>query len=164
MNPDNNREHQQPEVQPQKPKTQPKLASFRQKLANLKNSYVEHALDRVPVKEITGDKVAETILKKLGNPLQERMGHDRYANPFDITNIITNLGYIGTWASTDYLKKFPEVYSATRQALFSLEQAGALESRDANEPNHHGETKYYRVVDIELLKDIIEKAKQAKKE
>lgn len=157
MNPDNNGEFPNREQQP-KSNIQARFTSFRQKLAGFKDAYVSNALERVPVEDISSDTVARTILEKLGNPMQERMGRGRHANPFDITSVITGLGYIGISHNTDYLKKFPEVYNATRQALFRLEQEGVLESHDFEEINSHGERKYYRVADENLLSETVKKA------
>ncbi len=161
MSPDGNTEKPNLIEKP-KPQTPTRTANFRQKLAGIAKATVDNLIvteKKVPVEEITTDKIADTILNKLGNPLQERMGQNRYANPFDITSVITELGYVGVWSNTDYLRKFPQVYNATRQALFTLEQEGVLESRDFEEPNVHGETKYYKVTDAQILSNFVTRAK-----
>lgn len=144
----------------EKPSRPSVLTLFRRKLAGAARSAAK-SLDetfaitnqRVPVEEINTQTVSEKILQNLGNPLQERLGGDRYANPFDITHVITQLGYVGMPSNTDYLKEFPGVYSATKQALWGLEQQGVLESEDLD-TNLHGESKYYRVVNQDLLEQM----------
>jgi len=158
MGPDSNKDIA-PRIIPEQKKDTPKtgrLASFRKSLSGTVKSLNETFAiteKKVPVEEIDTQTVAKTILNRLGNPLRERMGDDRYANPFDITSVIAELGYVGVLNSTDYLKKFPGVYNAVRQSLWGLEQAGVLESKDF-EPNSHGESKYYKVVDKHKLQTL----------
>jgi|SRR3990167_5654006 len=162
---EDDRELQQPTSE--RPSRQSTFTSFRRKLASAVRSTAK-SLDetfaitnpRVPIEEINTQTVAEKILQNLGNPLQERLGGDRYANPFDITSVITELGYVGILSSTDYLKKFPVVYSATKQALLGLEQQGVLESKDEDTTNSHGESKYYKVVNQDLLKQMASKEQE----
>lgn len=154
---DENKELKQPEPTGEKTSRLKSLNELRRKLANNAISGVKSlgetfaiTNERVPLEEINTQTVSERILK-LGNPLQERMENDRYANPFDITSVIAELGYIGMLNNMDYLKKFPGVYQAVRQSLWGLEQQGVLESRDL-ERNSHGESKYYKVINLDLLK------------
>lgn len=129
------------------------IASVRRVLTQAGNTLNETFAIRnkkVPIEEINEQKIAETILQKLGNPLRE----SRFANPFDITDVIANLGYIGVFNTTDYLKKFPDVYGKTKQALWSLEQDGIIESKHFDEPDMRGETIEYKVTDEKKLQSL----------
>lgn len=152
---DNSKElSQQPDLNTEQHLKPTRFTSIRRKLATAAKALDEtFAITnrKVPVEEINTQTVSEKILNNLGNPLRESMEEDHYANPFDITAVITELGYVEPWNNTDYLKKFPGVYGAVKQSLWGLEQQGVLESRDF-EPNSHNESKYYKVVDQNLLK------------
>lgn len=110
--------------------------------------------EKVPLEEINEHTVARVIDQSLGNPLQERVNGDRYANPFDIVSVITELGYIAPSSFADYMKKFPKEYQATRVALWNLHQQGVLDINDQEQSSPHSEIRYYKVVDSDLLNQI----------
>ncbi|PIR80098.1 MAG: hypothetical protein COU25_01925 [Candidatus Levybacteria bacterium CG10_big_fil_rev_8_21_14_0_10_35_13] len=106
---------------------------------------------KVSLEEINEHTVARVINQSLGNPLQEKINGDRYANPFDIVSVIAGLGYIAPSSFADYMEKFPDEYQATRVALWKLHQQGVLDISDQEQSNPHGEIRYYKVVDRDLL-------------
>lgn len=110
--------------------------------------------EKIPLEQINEQSVANAISQRLGNPLQEKVNGDRYANPFDIVSVITELGYIAPSSFADYMKKFPKEYQATRVALWNLHQQGVLDINDQEQSSPHGEIRYYKVVDSDLLNQI----------
>jgi len=110
----------------------------------------------IPLDAINDESVARTILQHIGNPVLERMGKDRYTNPFSIVGVIANMGYVATWNDEDYMGRFPEEYRAVRQSLHKLSGFGAIELVPLDESDRQKESIYYKVVDKVKLEDISE--------
>ena len=108
----------------------------------------------IPLDAINDKSVAKTILQHIGNPALERMGRDRYTNPFSIVNVLANMGYVAKWNDEDYMGRFPEEYRAVRQSLHKLSGFGAIELVPLEENDRQKESIYYKVVDKVRLKDI----------
>lgn len=102
---------------------------------------------KVLIEEIDEGTVAGVIYSHLGNPARERLGLDRWANPFSIVDVLANMGYVGVWTDTDYFKKFPREYQKTRQSLQKLVDQNLLETQALEEPDSNGERIHYKVVD-----------------
>lgn len=109
---------------------------------------------KIPVEEITDSEVAKVILKWMGNPANERLGAGKWDNPFDITYILTYEGYTVLSNNTDFFKKYPEAYQATRRALLKLSNQGALIMEAIEKPNSHNETLFYKVENEKVLRQI----------
>lgn len=110
----------------------------------------------IPLDAIDDKSVAKIIVEQIGNPVLERMGKDRYANPFSIVDVLANMGYVGVWNSDDYMEKFPEQYQAVRKCLHKFSGFGCVEIVPFEESDTHRESIYYKVVDQDKLKDIAE--------
>ena len=110
-------------------------------------------VEKIPLDAINDKSVAKTILQHIGNPALERMGRDRYTNPFSIVNVLANMGYVAKWNDEDYMEKFPEEYRAVRQSLHKLSGFRAIELVPLEESDRQKESIYYKVVDKVKLRD-----------
>lgn len=115
-------------------------------------------LEKIRLEEIDEGSVSKTIYWQLGNPLRERFGKNKWANPFTIVDLLANMGHVGIWRDTDYRQKFPEEYQRTRIMLQKLINQGALEVFSAP-ADLNKETLLYKVKDEKLLKNLVDKAK-----
>jgi len=113
-------------------------------------------VEQTPLDAINVESVARTILQHIGNPVLERMGKDRYANPFSIVDVFANMGYVAKWNDEDYMERFPQEYRAVRQSLHKLSGFGAVELVPLEESDRQKESIYYKVVNKVKLKDISE--------
>ena len=125
-------------------------------------SSLDTNVETIPFEEITTQRVAATIAQHLGNPDQERLGGQRYENPFSIATVLANMGYVGTSIKTDYFEKFREPYEKTRVGLNALTAQGVLETIPLQQPDKNGERFYYKVVNENRLRDISQKEVKAK--
>lgn len=114
--------------------------------------------EKIPLEQIEEASVARTIYWQLGNPLRERFGKNKWANPFTIVDVLANMGHVGIWKDTDYRQKFPEEYQRTRVVLQKLTDRGALEVFSAP-ADLNKETLLYKVKDEDLLKNLADKIK-----
>lgn len=106
--------------------------------------------EKVPFKDINAPRVARVIYENVRNPLTQ----DPWRNPFDITTVMANSGYVALLNSTDYRKRFPQEYAEFQRSLRELANQGVIEGRLIPHPNSHNETMFYKVVDPELLEGI----------
>ncbi|MCL4386976.1 hypothetical protein M1307_01090 [Patescibacteria group bacterium] len=106
--------------------------------------------EKIPLEEIDAQRVARVIYENVRNPLTE----DPWRNPFDITTVMANAGYIGLLNTTDYRERFPQEYAEFQKSLRELATQGAIEGRVIQDPNLHNETMFYNVVNPELLQGI----------
>ncbi len=70
---------------------------------------------------------------------------------------MTYEGYGAIFKKTDFLKKHPEAYNATRLALTQLEQKGAISIEDTGILDQNNETNDYRVINAEILRQITQR-------
>ena len=110
--------------------------------------------EKIPVKDINIHSVAKTIVDNVTHPYYERVGREIGDISFDITKVITNMGYIAPSAYADYQTKFPEAYQVTRRSLWDLRQLEALDMEIREDSNTHKENTFYRVRDLNRLTDI----------
>ena len=113
---------------------------------------------QVPLEEITERKVAQVIDQNLYNPLRETLQQDKRL-PFDVTTILTNMGYISD-APDNYQQKFPDAYRLSRIALLRLYHQDVLDiALDDKGTNVHGEDMHYKVIDEKKLQDYLRQPK-----
>lgn len=99
-------------------------------------------------------RVATTIDDYVFHPMNERRNLTPDKIPFDMTDIMIQLGYILPLKTDDYRRKFPEAYHTVRKQLWDMHTIGALNADSRDEPNSHGEQIFYKVADRNLLKRI----------
>lgn len=107
---------------------------------------------RIPLKEIDKTNVSKTIVTYLGNPIQEKIVGDRWANAFSIVTVLQNMGYSSFLRGKDYSREFGPEYKATRRVLATLVQQGVIMAVARDKPDENGEILYYKVVNEDLLK------------
>ena len=98
--------------------------------------------------DYTTEQIARDVLTFTKNPVLERSSEDPYSNPFGKRTIISAKGQ-----TLNMGKPNSDAYRSTSQALESLVRAGALDAGNYEE-EHHGETRWYKVADKELLQSI----------
>lgn len=96
----------------------------------------------MPPDEVQDSTVAYVILSSLRNPLS---GSRPGEIPFTIIDVMANAGYAGPFHTTDYMKRFPEVYPKFRLALTSLAREGVIEMSEMPKPDTHHETLNYYI-------------------
>lgn len=136
-----------------------RLTHARRKLGSLLSKAGREILprdERIPAQDINLPKVADVVFGYVFHPMNERRGLGPEKIPFDMTDVLIQLGYILPFKTDDYRRKFPEAYQKTRQQLWDLHKLGALEVKLDDEPNSHGESIRYRVTDKNLLRQIAE--------
>lgn len=115
---------------------------------------------KVPLEEITEQKVAQVIDQNLYNPLRETLGQDKRL-PFDVTHVLTNMGYISA-TPDNYQQKFPDAYRLSRIALLRLYHQGILDiALDDQGTNVHGEDMHYKVADEAKLQEYLKQPKNS---
>lgn len=121
-------------------------------IGRLRDTLTRKLLSEEPFKpeDYTGQQIATDILRYTRNPLRERAGTDPYANPFDKRTILSNKGQV-----LSMNKPNSPAYRAVSQSLEELVRGGAL-GADYQDP-HHGESRYYWVLDLKRLKEIAER-------
>ena len=125
----------------------------RERTRSLTRKIIDKLHPKIPLEEIDEHSIAKVILTQLGNPAQERLTGNRWANPFPIVDVLANAGYVGIWNNTDYAKKFPQAYQKTRAALWQLAKEDVLETLALEKPDINGETIYYKVTNEEHLRE-----------
>lgn len=117
---------------------------------------VKVAPEKIKPKDINEITVAKTILNYLGTRVLERLGKNKWANPFTIVTVMANAGYVGLLDSTDYREKFPDEYHLFRNGLQKLADEEALQVISA-EPDRHKESIFYQVVNEDILRAVSER-------
>ncbi|MCL5435018.1 MAG: hypothetical protein M1405_01380 [Patescibacteria group bacterium] len=114
------------------------------------------AIDReIPLEDITAQRTADVISRFISHPSNERRGLRPEELPFDITDILVEMGYDATLFRTgNFMKKHPEAYGIARRRLLEVSQMGGVQMEELPEPSSHGEIIAYRVADLETLRKI----------
>ncbi len=133
---------------------QPLSRRIRGALGQLRETLVP--IDReIPLEDITLQKTADVVNDYVSHPGNERRGLRPEELPFDITDILVEMGYNATLFRTgDFMKKHPEAYGIARRRLLEVSQMGGIKMEELPEASSHGETIAYRVADLKTLREI----------
>ncbi len=118
--------------------------------------------NRVPFESINDKTAAWVIETFLGNPLQKRVGGDRWANEFSLPTILASTGSVSP-LEKDYMKAFPREFPVWRQAVQKLVSAGILQAVSLEQPDYNNETIHYKVVNTERLKEFAQEGEILRK-
>lgn len=110
---------------------------------------------KIPPEEITLQKTADVISKYVSHPSNERRGFRPEEIPFDITDMLVQMGYESTlWQTGDFMEKHPQAYTIVRRRLLEASQMGSVRMEELPASTSHGETIIYHVSNLEILRKI----------
>ncbi len=133
---------------------QPLSRRIRGALGQLRETFV--AIDKkIPPEDITLQKTADVINEYVSHPSNERRGFRPEQIPFDITDMLVQMGYGATFLQTgDFMEKHQQAYSIVRRRLSEASQMGGVQMEELSVPSSHGETIAYHVSNLEILRKI----------
>ena len=133
---------------------QPLSRRIRGVLGQLRETFV--AIDeKIPPEDITLQKTADVINKYVSHPSNERRGFHPEEIPFDITDMLVQMGYGATFLRTgDFMEKHRQAYSIVRRRLLEASQMGGVQMEELPMPSSHGETVAYHIANLEILRKI----------
>ena len=111
--------------------------------------------EKISPENITLQKTADIINNYVSHPSNKRRGFHPEEIPFDITDMLVQMGYTATFLRTgDFMKKHPQAYNIIRKRLSEVSQKGGIQMKELSVPSSHGETIAYQVADLKILRKI----------
>lgn len=110
----------------------------------------------VPLEEITEQKVAEAIKDyRIEVGRFKKYDPEFVEAPFDIPNIMMELGYFGNWqaGTTNWREKHPEVYDRVRRGIDGLVRSGALSTMQGPEKHPDNESVWYKIENEDAIRN-----------